>query len=122
MLCIAAQIIPIPIKENALSLSLITRQSTTVLSIPPERLITEAVKPLVIRAKTPFITVIEIAPGKPIVEATSIVTTLESPGFAPTGRKGISGISILSRKESTRLSAAIIPRKAVLLVFKKSPQ
>ena len=80
--------------------------------IPPQKLIAEAVAPLVIKAKSPLISVIYKPAPTPIKSVTYIVTILESPGFAPTGRKGISGMRRCSRKPSTRARAPLIPRKA----------
>ena len=58
------------------------------LRIPPERLISIAVIPLVTPAKSPLMIVIKNAYPDPAQLAMNIVTMLESPGFAPGGKPG----------------------------------
>jgi len=57
-------------------------------------LITKAVKPLVAKVKSDFVTVIISASGRPNVPAANMVIMFENPGFAPGGRKGISGMRL----------------------------
>ncbi len=63
-------------------------------------LITKAVKPLVANVKSDFVTVIISVSGRPNVPAANMVIMFENPGFAPGGRKGISG-----RRLSIKFSA-----------------
>ncbi len=78
------------------------------LSIPPEKLISIAVAPLVTPAKSALRIVTKKASTIPRDEAENIVTIFESPGLAPGGSPGRGGIR-LSKKESDIAKAPIMP-------------
>ena len=63
------------------------------LTVPPQRLIKKAVKPLVTPAKAALIITINTASVRPRVETVNIVTMFEKPGFAPGGKNGNAGKS-----------------------------
>jgi hypothetical protein len=86
---------------------------TTVLNIPPQKLISIAVAPLVTPAKSAFIRLIASAGTSPMVEAANIVAIFEKPALTPTGINAEAGIR-LSRYDSTTATAESIPNNAIL--------
>ena len=108
---------PVPIRPRGLLLSFFnSNHITSILTVPPQRLIQKAVKPLVIPAKPAFKITIKNASGKPRAETVNIVTILESPGFAPGGRNGNAGKSD-SSQASARPCAPSMPTRAIRFAF-----
>ena len=114
-LCVIADKIETPVIEKGLCFQLIRKHITTVLRIPPLKLIKKAVITLV-PAKSDFAIVIKIAYLQFKELAVNIVTIFESPNFAPGGRPGTAGIKF-SINESTIERADKIPRSAIFSDF-----
>ncbi len=110
-----AQSMPMPENPKGHFLLLRRKYITTVLSIPPQKLISAAEKPLVIKANTALAAVMPKAQGRLMLSAANMVMIFENPGFAPGGSPGIGGI-MLSRKEKARACAVRIPMSAVFAV------
>ena len=113
-LCASAPQTPVKSREKRVFFQ--TAHIASVLIRPPERLIRPAVTPRVRNAKTPLISAIASAYGRPSEPAANIVTMFESPGLAPGGRPGIGG-SMPSSRVSTSASAPSRPQTAIFLDF-----
>ena len=113
-LWLSAEAIPISIYPVFFE-NLNKKYITTVLNIPPAKLITKAVGPLVTPAKSAFISVTAEAGTKPMEEAANIVAMFEKPAFAPGGIKAETGISP-SRKDSVSATADSIANNVILYV------
>ena len=106
MLWVKAPAIPVPIQPKLKALLFKSRYITSILARPPEKLIKNAVNPLVISTKADFATVTYKAEEKPKPSIAVIVTIFASPGFIPGIINGRSGIK-LSNIESTMAQAHI---------------
>ena len=87
-------------------------------SVPPERERREAVIPFVTRIKSDFRRVIMKPSFFPTVNIVSITTMLATPILTPKGR----GAEITeSNAEREKVSADIMPKRAIFFVFNISP-
>lgn len=100
-------VIMIPYRKCSISDIMITE------TIPPARLIKNAVIPRVASTKQDLRTAIARASGRPSADAVNIVMIFENPGFAPGGKNEKAGIR-LSANERASACARSIPISAVL--------
>ena len=112
VLCNTADNTEIPIMETQTIFILISSKAAIELRRPPDKLIRNAVPPLVIRTKNDLNRTIISVSEHPIEDAANIITIFDRPGLAPGGKNGSEGRITFSIIESTIASAPSIPSHA----------